>query len=392
MRRCVTPSLVLLPLVTVAALMPALPATAQPPRPLPAQAAVVWRTDYNSARREAAEKGLPLLLVVGSDDCFYCRKLEGGPLKDPAITGLLASGFIPLKVDATRTPEVAKALKVQLYPTMVLAGPDGKIHAFIEGYIESDRLMEQLKRTATAVTTADWMARDFNEASKALAASDYARAITLLKGVVKEAGNKPIGAKAKQVLDEIERLGAGRLARAKDLEEKGQTQEAMDTLSDTVRLFAGTQAATDAASLLTGMAQKPAVIAKKRERMARDMLAEAKDEFRTGQLYDCMLKCERLASAYADLPEGKEAGTLLADLRGNPERLAKACEQMNEHTAAMYLALADSWMKKGQPAEACECLKKVVALCPNTRQADFAQSELTRIQSKGTPTGGGPKR
>ncbi|MCI0700232.1 MAG: thioredoxin family protein [Planctomycetia bacterium] len=384
----VTTPLVLYPLITVAALVSALPVAAQPARPMPAPAQVTWRTDYNAARKEATEKELPLIIVIGTDDCFYCRKLEAGPLKDPTVAGLLAKGFIAVKLDATRAPELAKALKVQLYPTTVLAGPDGKIHAFIEGYIEADRLVEQMKRTVTAVTTADWMARDYNEASKALAVSDYARAITLLKGVVKEAGGKPIGTKSKQVLDEIERLAAGRLVRAKDLEQKGQTLEAMDLLADTVKLFAGTQAATDATALLTGLAEKPEAVAKKRQRTARDLLAEAKDEFRTGQLYDCLLKCERLSSAFADLPEAKEAAALLTDIRGNPERLAKVCEQMNERTAAMYLALADSWVKKGQFAEASACLKKVIALCPNTKQADIAQAELTKIQSKGTPTGG----
>ena len=34
------------------------------------------------------------------------------------------------------------------------------------------------------------------------------------------------------------------------------------------------------------------------------------------------------------------------------ERLAAACEQMNDRTAAMYLALAESWSKKGQDKEA----------------------------------------
>src|SRR5262249_41856699 len=263
----------------------------------------------------------------------------------------------------------------------ILAAPDGKIHAFIEGYIETDRLADQLKRTTTAINTADWMARDYEQATKALAASDYPRAVTLLKGLVKDAGDKPVGAKARQVLEEVERLAAGRVARAKDLEQRGQTQEAMDTLAEAVKVYAGTQAASDAATLLAGLAERPETQERKRQRLARDLLAVARDDFRAGRLYDCMQKCEHLATSYAELPEAKEAHGILADIRGNPERLAKACEQLNERTAAMYLALAESWIKKGQHAEAAECLKKVIALCPNTRQAEVAQAELTRIQS-----------
>jgi thioredoxin-like negative regulator of GroEL len=345
----------------------------------------VWRTDYNTARKEAQEKGLPLMVVIGTDDCFYCRKLEAGPLKDAGVANLVAGGFIPLKLDATRAPELAKALKVQLYPTTVLAGPDGKIYAFIEGYIEADRLGEQLKRTATAVTTADWAARDFNEASKALAASDDPRAVTLLKGITKEAGDKPVGVKAKQILDEVEKLAAGKLAQAKQLEQRGQTQEAMDALADAVKQYAGTRAAADAATMLAGLAEKPEELERRRLRFARDLLAVARDDFRSGRLYDCIQKCEQLATAYAELPEAKDANALLADIKGNPERLAKACDQMNDRTAAMYMALAESWAKKGQNAEAAACLQKVMALCPNTRHADLAQAELVKLQGRTAP-------
>src|SRR6266545_57747 len=391
MRRPVARTLVLFPLVTASALWLVQPAAAQPGRPAAAPAAppLVWRTDYNTARKEAQEKGLPLVVVIGTDDCFYCRKLEAGPLKDAGITNLLATGFIPLKLDATRAPDLAKALKVQLYPTTVLAGPDGKIYAFIEGYLEADRLGEQLKRTATAVATADWAARDFNEASKALSASDYPRAVTLLKGITKEAGDKPVGVKAKQILEEIEKLAAGKLAQAKQLDQRGQTQDAMDALAEAVKQYAGTRAAADAAALLAGLAEKPEETQKRRVRFARDMLAVARDDFRAGRLYDCIQKCEQLSTAYSELPEAKDANSLLADIKGNPERLAKACEQMNDRTATMYFALAESWSKKGQDAEATACLKKLMALCPNTRHADLAQAELMKLQGKtpAIPTG-----
>ena len=371
----------LFPLVTAAALFHALPVAAQPAKPAP----VVWGTAYNTARKEAQDKGLPLLVVVGTEDCFYCRKLEAGPLRDPALTPLLASGFVPLKLDAKAAPELAKALKVSMYPTTVLAAPDGKIHAFIEGYVETDRLAEQLKRTSTAVATADWAARDFNEASKALAASDYPRAVSLLKGITKEAGDKPVGVKAKQILDEVEKLAAGKLAQAKQLEQRGQTAEAMDVLADAVRVYSGTQAANDAANALAGLSDKPEELQKRRLRVARDILAVARDDFRAGRLYDCIQKCEQLAAAYPELPEAKDANALLTDIKGNPERLAKACDQMNDRTAAMYMALADSWATKGQTNEAAACLKKVMALCPNTRHADVAQAELTKLQGRTTP-------
>lgn len=369
-------------------LMPLVGMVFSPPR-LAAADPVAWRADYNTARKEAQEKGLPLLLVVGTENCFYCRKLDANTLRDPAVSTRLADGFIPLKVDATREPGLAKALKIQVYPTLVLAGADGKIHAFIEGYLEADRLVEHMKRAAAAAATADWMARDYNEAGKAIGAGDYPRAVSLLKGLTNEAGNKPVGAKAREVLAGIERQAAGRLTRAKDLEEKGYTPEAMDTLADLIKTYAGTEAAADAATLMAGLADKPETRERQRARQARDLLALAKEEFRTGRYYDCLQRCELLGTGFADRPESKEGAALASEIKNHPDRLAAACEQMNEKTAAMYLALADSWTKKGQDKEATACLEKVMKLSPNSRHAELAQVRLTKLQGRdpATPTG-----
>jgi len=379
-----TRSALLLPVVTSAIFLFASNAPAVEP--------VMWRTDYNAARKEAAEKGLPLFLVIGTDNCFYCRKLEAGPFRDAAIAGHLMRNFIPLKVDANKEPNLAKALKVQVYPTMVLAGADGKIVAFIEGFLEADRLDEQLKRAVTTASTTDWSARDFEQASKALAIGEYPRAVSLLKGIVKESGTKPIGIKAKQILDDVEKLAAGRLARAKALEERGFTQEAVDTLAEAVKAYAGTQAAADAASLMTGLAAKPDIQEKLRLRSARDLLARAREDFRTDKFYDCLQRCDRLTGSYGDLPEGKEAKSLAEEIRGNPDRLAMACDQMNERTASMYLTLAEAWVKKGQPVEALACYEKVARLTPNSRLADIASAEMTKLRAtSGTAVTGGMK-
>jgi len=149
-----------------------------------------------------------------------------------------------------------------------------------------------------------------------------------------------------------------------------------------VRTYAGTEAAADAAARMGGLSERPETQQLQRLRRARDLLALAKEEFRTQRYHDCLQKCEQLADAFADLPEGREAVALAAEVRNHPERLAVACEQMNEKTAAMYLALADSWRKKGQDREAIACLEKVTKLSPNSRQAELAQVQLAQLRGK----------
>ena len=107
----------LFPLVTAAALL--LPATA------PAADPVAWRTDYTAARKEAVEKGLPLFVVVGTDDCFYCRKLEGGPLRDATVAGNSATTSSP-EARREQRPQPREGAQGQLYPRSSSRGRTGR--------------------------------------------------------------------------------------------------------------------------------------------------------------------------------------------------------------------------------------------------------------------------
>ena len=51
---------------------------------------------------------------------------------------------------------------------------------------------------------------------------------------------------------------------------------------------------------------------------------------------------------------------------------------------ALYLSLAETWLKKGQPRQAMNCLERVIQTLPGTRQAEAAQLRLSQIQ--GQPT------
>ena len=178
--------------------------------------------------------------MVGTENCYYCKKLEAGPCRDSAVASQLANNFIPLKIDAGRDPSLAKALKVQLYPTIVLAGPDGKIHAFVEGYIEADRLADHLRRTGAALTTIDWAVRDIDLAARAIVSGDYTRAVVLLKGITRELADRPIGNKAQQLLDDVERLVANKLRGART------GQKRLDPGSDRCALRGGQDVRGDA--------------------------------------------------------------------------------------------------------------------------------------------------
>ena len=67
-----------------------------------------WFTDYNAARREAADKKLPLFVDFSTKDCHWCRMLESTTFRDPAVVQVLSQRFIALHVDAEKEATLAQ--------------------------------------------------------------------------------------------------------------------------------------------------------------------------------------------------------------------------------------------------------------------------------------------
>jgi thioredoxin-related protein len=345
---------------------------------------VNWRTDYNKARQEAVQKNRPLVLDFGTVDCLWCKKLDTTTFRDPTVVSVLNDRFIPLRIDASKDAPLAEALRIQSYPTCVIAAPDGKILGTVEGFTEAIRFNELLQRVLASVSNPEWMNRDYQEAVKAIAASDFARAIALLRSVIEDKGNRPVQVKSKQLLDDLEQQAAGLLARAKQHVDKGQSDEAITRITELVRTFAGTQAAAEGGQMLTTLASQPEIKNQHRTKRARELLAQAREDYRTQQFLPCLDRCEDLASSYADLPEGADAMQLAAQIKNNPEWMKQVCESLSDRLGLLYLSLAETLLKKGQPQQAVVYLERVLQTFPGTRQAEAAQVRLSQVQ--GQPT------
>lgn len=343
-----------------------------------------WRYDYNQARREAQDKSKPLLVDFGTDRCMWCDKLDATTFRDPTIIALVNERFVPLKVNAMHNPSLTDFLRIQSFPTVVLAAPDGKILATLEGYMDASRFHEHVQRTLATLTNPEWMTRDYQAAVKAIADADYGRAIALLKGVMEDNKNRPIQVKAQQLLQDLDQRALERYVRAKQLQDKGQTADAIETVTDLLRQYPGTHAAADASQLLKSLLDQPDVRAQQRTRRARELLTQARDDYKAQQFLCCMERCEVLANTYPDLAEGVEAIQLANDIKNNPEWMRQACETLSERLGLLYLSLAETWLKKGQPQQAMLCLERVIQTFPGTRQADAAQQRLDQIS--GHPT------
>jgi hypothetical protein len=88
---------------------------------------------------------------------------------------------------------------------------------------------------------------------------------------------------------------------------------------------------------------------------------------------------QALAGLLPDLAGGRSPQQLAAELQNDPERLQRACVAVAELLAEMYLELAESWRRRGQPLQAAAALRQIVQSCPETRQAQVARERLGQI-------------
>lgn len=346
--------------------------------PAPARAAdpaIKWRTDYNAARKESQETGLPLLIQIGTDECFYCKKMEASTFKDAGVLTAMATGYIPLKIDGNKETALVKALKIQLYPTTVLAGADGTIHAFVQGYVAVDAFKEQLKRTTDLVAGDAKTARDLADATAAIKANDYAKALPLLQRLTIVTKGKAAEAKVNEALADVEKAAVARLSKASGLMAAGKADDAAAALNEVVKAFPGTASAVKAESQLValGVTKLDRVAIAIR---AASLMTAARDLARAGAYSEALDLCELLTAT----TEAKAAATLTAEIKSNPTHLTAMAKQANEKAAALQLALADAHAAKGESAEAAKCYELALALSPQSVNATAISAQLTKLR------------
>lgn len=120
------------------------------------------------------------------------------------------------------------------------------------------------------------------------------------------------------------------------------------------------------------------------------LLQEIRADFQSGRLLVCLEKCD-LAKGFASHAEGQEAHRLSSEIRKDPQQMKIVAEQMADRLGAVYLALADAWILKGQPQQAIHYLEKTQEMLAGTCWAESAQIRMTQLQGP-EPKNAGPKK
>lgn len=350
----------------------------------PAATSIKWRTNYNLARKEAQEKKLPLFIDFYGPVCRYCDEMDATTFRDPRVISILNERCVPLKLNGEVEENLRNALNIRAYPTFLIASSEGQIVSQMEGKKETSVMLDTLQRFAPAAQPpgVDMFVRDFQLANTSVQKGDYARAVSLLRNIIDE-GKGQVQIEAQKTLTELNQKANTQLDKARQLQQQGQIKEAVEALTETMRLYPGLAAAKEAGDLvpqLLAQIQTTDQRNTQRNRRAQELLGQARDFYKNREYIPCLDRCEILLASYGDLQEGQEASVLAADIRNNPEWLQNASDTMSDRLGSLWLALSDGLLKKGERQRAEFYLQRVVQAFPGSRQAESAQIRLGQIR------------
>jgi TolA-binding protein len=349
---------------------------------------IKWREDYTAARREAEARNLPILIDFVKIACPPCERMDQITFRDPKIVATLNERYIPLRIVGSVRPQLTADLGVTAFPTLILATPDGRIAQTHVGFQESDFLADKLLQVIASVKPAEAVQRDYQNAVKWEATGDYPRALTALRNILDEGKSGTLQQSAQDLLTKIEKQAEERLLNAKALEEKGQYTDALEALTELMRVYPGVPASKDASDWIARISQaNEGAKASQRAKRARELLAQAHDFYKSKDYIPCIDRCEIIIANYGDLPEGAQAFRLAAEIKNNPDWLQNAADVMTDRLGGMWLALADAHLKRGNVLTAQNFLQRVVQAFPGSRMAESAQIRLTQLRGT-APTKG----
>lgn len=101
-------------------------------------AEITWNTSYDSARAKAKKESKPLMVLITSEDCRWCRKLEETTLQDEEIISRINTQFQAINVTKDKSV-YPKSLTAKMVPMSYFLDPsNGKVLYSIPGYWESE--------------------------------------------------------------------------------------------------------------------------------------------------------------------------------------------------------------------------------------------------------------
>jgi len=118
---------------------------------------IAWAQNYDSAAKQAADTGKPLILYFTGKWCVPCKIMKRQVWADREVATSVNAGFIPVSIDLD-SPDNASLLtryKVSGAPVTIITDPQGNALRWRAGGIGKAEFLDLLKET-TASTAKDF--------------------------------------------------------------------------------------------------------------------------------------------------------------------------------------------------------------------------------------------
>jgi len=109
--------------------------------------AVNWLEWGDPAFARARAEDRPILLTIVASWCRYCRDVDATTFADPAVIQAVEEGYVPVRVDKDRRPDVNERYNAGGWPTIAFLTPEGELLAG-DTFLASEEILPLLRRIA----------------------------------------------------------------------------------------------------------------------------------------------------------------------------------------------------------------------------------------------------
>jgi len=109
-----------------------------------AQDRIPWVADWREARDIAQQQHRLVLLHFYSDGCAPCKKLERDVFPRAEVARAISTGYVAVKINVDRFPQLRDHYKVTSWPTDVIVSPAGKEVARSNSPLDANRYVAML--------------------------------------------------------------------------------------------------------------------------------------------------------------------------------------------------------------------------------------------------------
>ncbi len=104
---------------------------------------LVWAPGYEKGLAMAESTHRPMLLSFHSTGCDWCRKMDAETFTDAHVV-TLSHGYVCVRIDAFRDPELIQKFHVTEFPVMLIADQHGQTIEHLDGYTNAGELVSAL--------------------------------------------------------------------------------------------------------------------------------------------------------------------------------------------------------------------------------------------------------